>query len=440
MCIKKQYLSRTHFERHLLREVSTDKYLKDHRGFMVTTEASAKSAGYTYQFQRALFRIFSSVHRKSVIGIETDDDVVELRLQDDDTVHAIFEQDKHSVKQSGQPFQDSHKNLWHTVHVWLHFLQDTRSKYGDVKYCLVTNKLVSEDALARKLSDAKSSKEIKACIDVIREKASEAPKEDPSEIVAVSSFSDEDLAFVIERIELLDGNGTVGGISLKDATIQLFHLPDDLDGMEQDIYRGMLGHLVDLCQEAWLRREPAWLTKNSFAARLQSEISAHRMDRYLERSLHSTRWREFQRENTTQLMFVAQLKHLGMPDEYCDRALSHYFGFYAERVRLLKAGEVLPQAWASRDAELHQRWEGIRDGARLMADEKESADDIAVAKSILRATLDANHRAKLDGRDTSQPYFTWGNYHELANKPNDEYFVFWHDAYGSKSQRSGEDK
>ncbi|MEQ5840450.1 hypothetical protein N0A02_13540 [Paraburkholderia acidicola] len=407
---------------------------------MVTTEASAKSAGYTYQFQRALFRIFSSVHRKSVIGIETDDDVVELRLQDDGIVDAIFEQDKHSVKKSGQPFQDSHKNLWHSVHVWLYSLQDTCAKYGDIKYCLVTNKLVSERALARKLGDAKSSDEIKACIEEIREKASHVSKEDTSEIVAVSSFSDEDLAFVVERIELLDGDGTVGGIPLKDATIQLFHLPDDLEGMEQNIYSGLLGHLVDLCQEAWLRREPAWLTKSSFAARLQSEISAHRMDRYLERSLTSTRWRDFQRENTTQLMFVAQLKHLGMPDEYCDRALSHYFGFYAERVRLLKAGEVLPEAWASRDAELHQRWEGIRDGVCLMTEENYAADDIAVAKSILRATLDANHRAKLDGRDTSQPYFTWGNYHELANKPDDERFVFWHETYAPKSEQADDEK
>ncbi|MFM0197599.1 hypothetical protein PQQ65_31350 [Paraburkholderia strydomiana] len=407
---------------------------------MVTAEASTKSAGYTYQFQRALFRIFSSVHRRVIIGVETDDDVVELRLRDDGTVDAVLEQDKHSVKQSGQPFQDSHKNLWHSVHLWLCSLQDNSAKYGEIKYCLVTNKLVSERALARKLSEAKSSEEIKACIEEIREKATLASKEDPSEIAAVSSFSDEDLAFVIERIELLDGDGTVGGVPVKEATIQLFHLPDDLEGMEEDIYRGLLGHLVDLCQEAWLRREPAWLTKSSFAARLQSEIGAHRMDRYLERTLTSTRWRDFQRENTTQLMFVAQLKHLGMPDDYCDRALSHYFGFYAERVRLLKAGEVLPGAWASRDAELHQRWEGIRDGFRLMTEDKSVADDIAVAKSILRATLDANHRAKLDGRDTSQPYFTWGNYHELANKPDGECFVFWHETYAPRSEQSDDEE
>ena len=45
---------------------------------MVTTEASSKIAGYNFQFQRALYRLFSSESAETTVGIETDDDVVEI--------------------------------------------------------------------------------------------------------------------------------------------------------------------------------------------------------------------------------------------------------------------------------------------------------------------------------------------------------------------------
>lgn len=45
---------------------------------MAMENASASAAGYAYQFERALYRIFTVKHRFARIGIETGDDLEEI--------------------------------------------------------------------------------------------------------------------------------------------------------------------------------------------------------------------------------------------------------------------------------------------------------------------------------------------------------------------------
>ncbi|WP_175692295.1 ABC-three component system protein [Burkholderia ambifaria] len=405
---------------------------------MITAEAGTKIAGYTYQFQRALYRLFSSVHGNILIGVETGDDVVELRMNEDGTIVAVFEQDKHTIKEGGQPYADGSKNLWHTIHIWLHSAERAKEQYREVRYCLVTNKPVPDKAMARRLSDATAPEDVDACIAEIREKSAETDENDKSEIDAVSGFDDESLRFVIGRIELVDSSGTVDGVPLKDATIHLFHLTDDLIEKGEDIYRGLLGQLVDCCQSAWVNREPAWLQKAPFAERLQSEINAYRVDRYLERSLASIAWRDYHKGDAKDLLFIAQLQHLQLSDDYCTRALSHYWSFYSERIRLLQAGIVLQRAWNARDGALHQRWQSIRDEHLEFEEVADTGNSMTAAKRIARDTLSGDHRAPLGGRETSEPYFTLGHYHDLANRQEDDVFVYWHDAFApSKDDSDG---
>ncbi|MDC5334828.1 hypothetical protein NRA46_16605, partial [Acinetobacter baumannii] len=61
----------------------------------VTTDASKKLAGYIFQIQRALYRILKSDASNLVIGIETDDDVVEISSDDSSVLTVTLEQDKH---------------------------------------------------------------------------------------------------------------------------------------------------------------------------------------------------------------------------------------------------------------------------------------------------------------------------------------------------------
>ena len=401
---------------------------------MVTIPAGPKIAGYTFQFQRALYRLFSS-EVNSIVGIETDDDVVELKLLPDGTVKAVFEQDKNSIKAVGHPFQDGSKKLWHTLHVWLTNMPSMLQKYQHIEYCLVTNKVVPTTAFAQKLSNANDPNVIEDCITEIRQRANDADSKEAVSLKAVAGFSDSDLSFMIENLRLMDEYGTTSGSDPREATIHLLHLPTDLETKGADIYSSLLGQLVQACQEAWLGKEPFWITKQPFTSRLQSEIAAHRKTRYVERDIMSTQYQEFLKKDTASHFFLWQLQHLGLPEKYCDRALSHYFAFYAERVRLQAEGDVLPSAWASRNSQLHQRWQMIADSTALKEAQGTQVEDLA--RKTLAETLDGNYTAKLGDHETTHPYFTSGNYHDLANQPKYAYFVYWHPSFAPSN---GDDK
>jgi hypothetical protein len=404
---------------------------------MVTTEASSKIAGYNFQFQRALYRLFSSESAETTVGIETDDDVVEITRDANGLVQIVFEQDKHSVQDSGHPFQDSSKNLWHTMHIWLDSMDSVRQKYQNVSYCLVTNKEVPIRAFATKLGTAKEKSEIDECIKEIRQRATEATSDGATSIKAVAAFSDEHLHFLIENLKLMDEFATASGADPREATIQLFQLPPDLHNKGSDIYNSILGLLVDICQTAWINKQPTWIDKAAYTKRLHSEIAAHRMKRFVDRPLMSTTYQELLNRNGDDHLFLRQLQRLGVDNKVCDHALSHYWGFYAERVRLQAEGDVLPTAWEERNALLHQRWQMMGDSTKLEADSGTTEE--VLDKKILAKTLDGNYTAKLGLHDTSQPYFTSGNYHDLANQPEHTCFIHWHSSFAPKN-KNGEKK
>jgi len=401
---------------------------------MVTAGAGSKIAGYTFQFQRALYRLISS-ETETTVGIETDDDVTEIKRYSNGEIQIIFEQDKHSIKSSGHPFQDGSRNLWHTLHIWLDSMDSMRQKYKNISYCLVTNKEVTARAFATKLGGASKKSEIDECIKEIRARSSEAKGSGADSIKAVAGFPDDRLYFLIENLKLMDEYATASGVDPKEATIKLFQLPPDLNNKSQDIYSSILGLLVDTCQTAWIGKQPVWIDKSAVTLRLHSEISAHRMTRYVDRPLMSTPFKDLLNKNGNDHLFLRQLQQLGINNEACDRALCHYWGFYAERVRLQEQGDVLPTAWNDRDEQLHQRWQTIGDNVKLEADS--SVNEEVLNKKVLVNTLDPDYLAKLGMNDTNNTYFTTGNYHDLANKPEHACFVHWHSSF-AKHNKDGE--
>ncbi|HCY61906.1 MAG TPA: hypothetical protein DHV59_03520 [Oxalobacteraceae bacterium] len=394
---------------------------------MVTEDASTKIAGYTFQFQRALYRMFSSENASTIIGIETDDDVVELKHKPDGSVDVVFEQDKNSTKKVGQPYQDSSKNLWHTLHIWLSEMDNMRSKYQNICYSLVTNKNVPLHAFASQLGAALSDQEIKQCIKEIRTKAKDATGEYEKSIKAVAAYENEKLQFLIKNLKMMDNYATKSNQPPKEATIELFQLPDELRSMGEEIYQSLLGLLVDRCQDAWLKKEQIWLTKSIFTTRLRSEIDSRKIQQYVERPLLSTGFRKYLQEGANNHLFLVQLHRVGATTKFCDLALDDYWGFYAERVRLRKAGKILPDDWINRDYELHRRWSKISEKTKMSG--LYGANSDALDMAVLNETIDEGYKANIGSHPTSSAYFTAGNYHDLANREGEAHFVHWHSSF-----------
>lgn len=396
---------------------------------MVTEDASLKILGFTYQFERALYRILTCEHSSAVFGIETEDDVVEKITFEDGKVHILLEQDKHSVETSGQPYQDSSKNLWHTIHIWLEAMKETRETYSQATYCLVTNKKVGEKTLATMLSEASSEEEVSSAISELRSHATSLG--DKVKIIAEQAlaYPEDDLKFLIKNIELLDNHGTRSGLPLKEASIQLLHIPAEIKDCEIDIYCSLLGLLIDTCSTAWKTKQPVALTKNIFANLRHIEIRKAKLKSFVEQPFFQTKFQEHLSKDNKDHLFIRQLSSIGMKVEGCNDALRDYWAFYSERVRLQKLGEVSPSDWDARNDMIYNRWVQLKNLAELDLDE--TASKTKFFRDVYKGTMDANYKASLGEYQTEHGYFTAGNYHDLANSPHQHTFIHWHNDFKS---------
>ncbi|MDS7933888.1 hypothetical protein RMB03_07380 [Acinetobacter sp. V91_7] len=397
----------------------------------VTKEASAKIAGYIFQIQRALYRILKSDASNLVIGIETDDDVVEISSDHGSLSEITLEQDKHSVNPTKNPYQDSSKNLWHTLHIWLESMEKMQQTHSKINYCLVTNSLVNRNSLVHTLSEAMKNKEIDECIASMRKIADEYEEGvgNSNVIKTVLTYSEEKLKFLIQNLELKDCNATEDEEKLKEATINLFHLPKDFENYKTFIYENLLGYLTNFCQERWKSKEAAWIDKDQISNRLYQEISNIKFQKYVEQPLISTKYKEYLSASKGSHLFIEQLIYLGLPENYCNNALEAYWGFYSEKVRLEDEGEVLLSQWDARNSALHNRWTYINNDVQTFST---STDDVYTCKQTIQKTLDPNYLAPIGENKTMHPYFTIGNYHYLANLPEHQYYIYWHSMYAKK--------
>ncbi|MFM0034006.1 ABC-three component system protein [Paraburkholderia strydomiana] len=398
----------------------------------IDTSATPTIVAFTFQFERALYRLFSSHYTDIQVGLETLDDVAALMTRDDGTVEARLEQDANTLQSSGQPFQDSSRKLWHTLRVWLSHLERLRESYPEVVFCAVTNVAVPSRALIHKLASATSPKDVKDVVALVRRHAERIDKKMKSpakaDAAVVAQYGDVDLAYLVRRLELLHEGGTGSGVGPREATIQLFQLHSAIADQGEDIYRCILGAAVDQCQEAWQNSETAWLSPQPFRDRLREEVDRRSLDKYLDRPMMSTAFKNYVAAGGRDHFFLGQLSRLGLPPRVIDDHLNNYWAFYVERVRLEEDG-VSQKDWDAREDELHQRWNICRNNAELELMTRPNATPEELGILTLRITLDASYKAPLGRYATNNLYFTHGHYHQLANKPADPYFVYWHPTF-----------
>ena len=120
--------------------------------------APGSNAGFSYQFERALFWLAQSPSG-FVIGVETDDDVA---VRGTDGLQ-LLEQDKHSIRDNAKPFGDRSKDLWNTLATWIDALDTGEVAAETTRFLMVTNKVLPE-CIARNISLAESEAQVTACI------------------------------------------------------------------------------------------------------------------------------------------------------------------------------------------------------------------------------------------------------------------------------------
>ena len=391
---------------------------------MKDPDASPSAAGYGYQYERALFRIFTAPSAQTRFGIETADDVEEIS-QTAAGSRRVSEQAKLSVQPGKNPLQDSSKNLWKTLRIWLNGLAAARKEHEELQFLLVTNRLVKKGTLAMRLSDAFSKQEVADAVVALRTHAS-GMKGKPGEIAQdVLAYSDSDLAFLIERMYIEDGQLNA---QMKQRVIASLHLPVDAVASAEDIYHGLVGFLFDSCQENWVARKPFWTTAQPYYNKRQTLVEAFMHGPWEPLPFEKTEFAQWaEKIDPADMLFVEQLNKINMPKDLLMQQFSFFCAAYSERIRLLDSGRVLLNDFDSAERVLGDRWGSINSRHRLTNSKSIDQFDIADYNAVMVSTLFPDTFLMKVGRvNSSAQYLFSGTYHRMANGDGTHSPIHWH--------------
>ncbi|WP_114942597.1 ABC-three component system protein [Pseudomonas putida] len=386
--------------------------------------ASASAAGYAYQFERALYRIFTSKHRFARIGIETADDLEEISYVKDGKKR-FLEQDKISKLRSS-PLKDSSRNLWNTLSIWLKEVYKSGHDFVDHEFVLVTNRHVPQDSLAFTLSKADSEEAISAAILMLRAQAQKISGNVRKIALSVCSYEDDDIAYIVKNMHVIDCQD---GARLKEETYAALQLPSDLDGKEDGIYEGLLGHLLSSCLATWHSGEAFWAQVQLYFNKKHSLCELYSSNNLTPLSQEETEYKTLLDDyKDLPLPFISQLKKIIPRQSIINKELGHFWAAYSERVRLLNSGRVLPQHMDEAESILAARWDGITDAQVLLKDKDPEDFTHEDFKEIYiqTSTCDNQYALKLGRLISNQRYLFMGTYHHQANESDSKHPIHWH--------------
>ena len=378
--------------------------------------ASGSSAGYIYQFERALLWL-STQPSGSRVGIETESDVV-IEGVEQTTIH---EQDKHSIRQDAVPFADRSKDLWNTLVIWLDAVENKEVDVQTTQFVMATNKTIPE-CIAKHIGRAESSTDIDACIDELRKAA-----KDPPEGVSLAMkrvMQPTSIAFLrqlIERCRLHDNCRGESDEQSKEVFLNNLQLPSWCAPHRELVFDSLFGWAIEVSISSWRNGRPAWIPRDSFVNQMHAILESMKRNIRRERSENLIPVNDEIIGKEKGSPFVRQI-HLVTDDNILsDIAIREYVRCNIEKLRLSEEGEISDNDWIEFETTLHTRWEKIR-GREIRMQKIDSDEDVGFR--ILSATTE-DYKERLAGSETSQVYLTSGTYHRLANMLK----VGWHPHY-----------
>jgi len=391
---------------------------------MEMKNASASAAGYAYQFERALYRIFTVKHRLTRIGIETADDLEEISYIKDGKKR-ILEQDKIS-KLKSSPLKDSSQNLWNTLSIWLKEVYQSGDDYTEHEFILVTNRSIPRTSLAFTLSTSKNEAEVAQAIKLLRTQARKITGAVAKISKNVCSYEDEDIAYIVKNMTVIDGED---GKSLKEQTHAALQLPSDTAGNEESIYEALIGHLLSSCLASWHKGEAFWAEVQPYFNKKHALCELYTTQSMSPLPQEETGYRSLIDEyKDLPLPFFSQLKNLIPRESLLSKELGHFWAAYSERTRLLASGKILLQHIDEAESILASRWESITD-ARVLLKDKDPSDFTAedFKEIYIQTSSCDNQFAMTLGRvKSNQRYLFMGTYHHQANEGDSKYPIHWH--------------
>jgi hypothetical protein len=386
--------------------------------------APGPSAGYGYQFERALYWL-ARTPAGAVVGIETEDDVA---IRSGAT--SLFEQDKHSIVDGAEPFGDRSKDLWNTLNIWLDAIEESQVEVETTRFLMVTNKELPE-CLAKVIGAAASAEAARDCIAEL-ERAAEDPPEKIAALVdrVLRSESRDTLIKLIQNTELVDAASGAAGPQVRSDTIASLQLPSWAVPTAESILNELVGWVHSCTLAAWRENKSAWIARDHFINQLHAVLDNRKRKIVRERAEYLIPVADDAVGGEKGRQFVKQLFLVTDDPVMVDSAIRDFIRCSIEKLRLSKEGNITDDDWRAFRVALCSRWEKIR--ARIIRLNRNDPP-CDVGFEILTETTE-NYRERLAGSETDEVYLTSGTYHLLA----DLLEVGWHPEYSKLIEEAEE--
>ncbi len=373
--------------------------------------ASGQALGYYFQLERALSWI-SQMPADSVVGIETEDDIVVSLLNGE----KILEQDKSST--TTHPFIPSRVDLWKTLFIWIDALSNKEIEIASTTFFLVTNKTAT-NSIAEQLGSSTSSKEIADSIALLKEKAAAVSGDAKTYADKVLAFGDTLLSQLITKIRYKAGSGLYGEALRKQLYSDL-QLDVSNNAVNDAVITQLLGWLFLQVTEAWRDKRPALIGRNEFMREKLTILAFHRqkiLDEVIVELGKIPQPEEKQQWNSN---YVKQLQEIECDADEIIGAIHDYLNAVAKRTNMAMAGYLTYPQLDQLDQSLQNRWENI---FKLIQLKHKKDTDIEKGKICLYETMQCD--TAIGEYPLRNHFVTRGSYHALSN----ELKVGWHPQY-----------
>jgi len=368
--------------------------------------APGSSAGFSYQFERALYWLSRSTSG-FIIGIETSDDVA--ILSPDNSL--LLEQDKHSIQKDGQPFGNRSKDLWNTLNIWVDALSSGEVSRNSTRFLMVTNKLIP-DCIVKEIGRASSDPDIESCIHNLENAAKDPPKGLALKMHNVLDLKNRDsLKIVIKYCDFEDESNSTTSFDLRQKIISQLQLPTWCIKNAESIVDELLGWVHKTVQGNWDHQEPSWIKRDAFVDQFHAALDRRHRQLVRERAENLIPVSSEAIGSEKGSPFVKQIHLVSDDESVVDTAICEYIRCNIEKMRLSTNGDITDDDWVSFEVTLQSRWQKISQRLKRMHADL-SEEDLGFA--IFSETT-SEYREKLAGNDTEQVYLTSGSYHRLSN-------------------------
>lgn len=227
--------------------------------------AAGPSAGYLFQFEKALLLLANLKNQSDYTTIESVDDIA---VHAENGTVMITTQAKHSISNSGTTFQDTSYALWRTLQIWVEKIEN-KTFNVKTKFICSTNKVIPNEALLNKLKSESADDAIKLIKELLKSQQDKLSKSKKKEAPSIEQnikliedvlSKEASLRIILPNLEIEDNE------SVKENFFTRLHLGSDsrTEVQRDSIFESFYGWITISSKAKWNNASVAKFSKKDF--------------------------------------------------------------------------------------------------------------------------------------------------------------------------------